>query len=393
MQVYLQGGFGEKGRTSVCLQADGTTVMLDAGIKVGAPEDTYHPQLAVPAKILDAVVITHAHEDHVGALCWLAGQGFSGPIYMTAETLSETPTTLTQYARPADLAAHPLAAMDIRIVRIETPFSIGSLTINTGHSGHVSGGMWIAATTKSSSVLYCGDVVPNSAVFPMTPLPAANLMLLDAAYGADSVTARQRAVSIAAWIAAQPTGCLLPTPLSGRSLELIAIQQNQFAIEAGMTKPLMAQIEAISGYNPAMAEHLATRVRTANLWREGAEFPAMPLLVHDGMGSAGPAATAILQALANQTPMLFTGHLPDGSPAAIAYERGKADWIRLPTHPTLDENILLWKSLGKPRVFGHSCSTNDMADLGKHIHNLNTTVRTGQTHTLEGNTANANFDR
>ena len=236
MQVYLQGGFGEKGRTSVCLQADGTTVMLDAGIKVGATEDTYHPQLAVPAKILDAVVITHAHEDHVGALCWLAGQGFSGPIYMTVETLSETPTTLTQYARPADLAAHPLAAMDIRIVRIETPFSIGSLTINTGHSGHVSGGMWIAATTKSSSVLYCGDVVPNSAVFPMTPLPAANLMLLDAAYGADSVTARQRAVSIAAWIAAQPTGCLLPTPLSGRSLELIAIQQNQFAIEAGMTK-------------------------------------------------------------------------------------------------------------------------------------------------------------
>ena len=384
MQVHLQGGFGEKGRTSVCLQADGTTIMLDAGIKVGASDDTYHPQLAVPAKDLDAVVITHAHEDHVGGLCWLASQGFSGPIYMTKETLAETLATLKQYARPVNIAEYPFAAMDIKLVQITTPFSIGSLTINTGFSGHVAGGMWIGVTGKLSSVLYCGDVVPNSSVFPMTPLPSSDLMLLDASYGADSISAKERAVTIAAWVAAHPKGCLLPTPLSGRSLELIAIQNGKFAIEMGMATPLLAQIDAIMGYNPNMAKHLAARVRGAYLWQEKTKFPPMPLLVYDGMGCAGPAAGGILQALSSYTPILFTGHLPEKSPAAIAYENGKADWVRLPTHPTLDDNIQLWKACGAPLVFGHSCSPEGLADLKTHIFNLDTSVRTGQTHILRG---------
>lgn len=384
MDIHLQGGFGEKGRTSVCIQTDETTVMLDAGIKVGAADDTYHPQLAIIAEDLDAVVISHAHEDHVGALCWLAGQGFSGPIYMTAETLTETATTLEQYARPADIEAYPLATMDIRLVQVLTPFSIGSLTINTGHSGHVAGGMWISVTEKSSSVLYCGDVVPNSLVFPMTPLPKSELLILDASYGGDSIPVKERVSAIKAWVTKHEKGCLLPTPLSGRSLELIAIQNGQFAIEAGMIGPLLAQIDAISGYNPDVAKHLANRVQDAHLWQEETSFPLVPLLIHDGMGSAGPAATAIQQALASQTPMLFTGHLPHGSPAAIAYENGKADWIRLPTHPTLDDNIQLWKACGAPHVLGHSCGADGLADLETYIFNLDPFARTGQTQILKG---------
>ncbi len=387
MQLHLQGGFGEKGRTSVCIQADGTNVMLDAGIKVGAGDETYHPLLALPARDLDAVVISHAHEDHVGALCWLAAQGFSGPIYMTAETLSETPLTLAQYARPKDLAAHPLSTLDIRTVQIGHHFAIGQLAIDTGHSGHVGGGMWLAVTSNSASVLFCGDVVPDSAVFPMTPLPACDLLLLDASYGADTVSARERAGAIAAWITAHPGGCLLPTPLSGRSLELIAIQEDLFAIEAGMTDPLLAQIDAISGHNPAMAAQLAVRVRAAHLWHEGDEFPPLPLLVHDGMGSAGPAATTIPLALARELPMLFTGHLPDCSPGAIAHANGQVDWIRLPTHPTLDENISLCRSSGALRVFGHSCPPDGLGELARHIPALDPNVATGQTHMLKGKDA------
>lgn len=384
MQVHLQGGFGEKGRTSVCVQSDACSVMLDAGIKVGADAETYHPRLAVPAADLDAVIISHAHEDHVGALCWLASQGFTGPIYMSAETYAETPSTLAQYARPADLAAFPLAVMDVRIVKIGVPLAIGPLAIDTGHSGHVAGGMWITVSDASAKAVYCGDVVPDSAVFPMTPLPDCDLFLLDASYGADPVSTRERARAIAAWIAAHPSGCLLPTPLSGRSLELIAIQRGDFAISADMTDPLIAQIDAISGYNPEMAKSLANKVRSAFLWQEGDPFPAMPLLVHDGMGVAGPAKAAIAHAVADQTPMLFTGHLPNGSPAFVAHADGEADWIRMPTHPTLHENIEMCRAADAPRIFGHSCDLIGMEKLSAHIPSLDPTVLTGQTHILNG---------
>lgn len=384
MQVHLQGGFGEKGRTSVCVQTQGCRVMLDAGIKVGAGDDSYHPLLAMPAGDLDALVISHAHEDHVGALCWLAAQGFTGPIYMTAETLSEASATLAHYARPEDLAAYPLEAMDIRTVQIGTRFSIGPLAIDTGHSGHVAGGMWIAATGTSATVVYCGDVVPDSAVFPMTSLPQCDLLLLDASYGADPVSAHDRAIAIKAWIATHPEGCLLPTPLAGRSLELIAIQDGAFAISADMIDPLLAQIDTISSHNPSIAKSLTAKVERAHLWSEGDQFPALPLFVHDGMGTAGPAATAIPLALAHQTPILLTGHLPEGSPGAIAFANGQVDWIRLPTHPTLHENIEMCRAISAPRVFGHSCVTADMDQLAGHISALDPKVKTGQTHIVSG---------
>ncbi|WP_108483840.1 MBL fold metallo-hydrolase [Oceaniglobus ichthyenteri] len=383
MQIHFQGGFGEKGRLSVCVEGDGTTVMLDAGIKVGAPDADYHPQLALPADEIDAVVITHAHEDHVGALCWLAAQGFSGPIYMTAETLAETPMTLAQYARPADLAAHPLSSLDIQLVEIGQRFEIGKLSIDTGHSGHVAGGMWIAVTGTAGRVMHCGDVVPNSDVFPMTPLPGCDVLLLDASYGADPVSSKDRAVAIAAWIADHSDGALLPTPLSGRSLELIAIQPGPFAIAADMAAPLLAQIDSITGLDPAMFGKLSDRVRSARNWQDTDDFPNMPLLVHDGMGSAGPAATAIPLALARNHPMLFTGHLPAGSPGAMAHADGRADWIRMPTHPTLDENVAMGQSTNVPQVFGHSCPPEGMADLARHIPNLDPTVVIGQTHVLK----------
>ncbi|AEI95209.1 MBL fold metallo-hydrolase [Roseobacter litoralis] len=384
MQVHLQGGFGEKGRTSVCVQTQGCSVMLDAGIKVGAGDDSYHPRLALSARDLDALVISHAHEDHVGALCWLAAQGYTGPIYMTAETLAETPAALAQYARPDDLAAHPLASMDIRTVQIGTRFSVGPLAIDTGHSGHVAGGMWIAASDTSAKVVYCGDVVPNSEVFPMTALPQCDLLVIDASYGADPVSAHDRAIAIRAWIATHSGGCVLPTPLAGRSLELIAIQEGPFAISGDMADPLLAQIRAISGHNPKITKRLVAKVERAHLWNRGDQFPTLPLLVHDGMGVAGPAATAIPLAVTRQTPMLFTGHLPDGSPGAIAFANGQADWIRLPTHPTLHENNQMCGTVDAARVFGHSCATADLTDLADHIDALDPTAKTGQTHFVNG---------
>ena len=380
LSLHLQGGFGEKGRTSLGVDDGRTRIVLDAGIKVGAAGDEYYPLPLLPPDRVDALLISHAHEDHVGALCRLLARGYRGPVFMTAQTRAEMFATLAQYADADELRRFPPPDGSIELFDPGDTLAIGSLSVATGASGHVAGGVWFAVSAGESRVVYAADMVPASRVFDMAMPPACDVLALDASYGTDPVTAATRAAEIAAWVASHAGGCLMPTPLSGRSLELMAVLDRPFAIAEGMRAPLAAQIEP-GVLRPGMAELLRARLATAIDWQVGAPFPAMPLLVHDGMGVAGPARPALEAAVAAGLPILLSGHLPAGSPGARLAAQGRADWIRMPTHPTLDENVALWQALGRPMALGHSCDAETLAELGRFIPALQTGARTG--HTIE----------
>lgn len=369
--VHLCGGFGEKGRTSVAVEGRDAVILLDCGIKVGAAGKDYHPQLAHPVDRIAALFVTHAHEDHIGALPWLSAQGYRGPVYMTGETLVEMPETLAQYARTADLAEFRPEALDLRLIRAGQSVSVGDLHVTTGESGHVAGGLWFGVADDQSSLVYTGDIVPNSTVFPMTPVPVCDLLILDCSYGGDPVSGSERARAIAAWIAAHPGGAVLPTPLSGRSLELMAILDGPFAIGAAMREPLGRQIAQCG------RPDLADRLSRARDWTTGQPLPDCPLLVHDGMGLAGPSAQALVQAGREQVPVLLSGHLPDGSPGQRLRAAGQADWLRMPTHPTLPEYRRIWELAARPPVLGHSCSPGDLRALHLAFPALDPAARTG----------------
>lgn len=377
LTVDLQGGFGEKGRTSVLVSDGATCVMLDAGIKVGAEGEEYHPHLMRPVSQIDALFITHAHEDHIGALCWMLARGYVGPIWMTAQTRSEMSATLHQYARPQDL--HHLSRIDsqIRLLTEGQGVQVGGLHIGTGHSGHVAGGVWFTVSDGLTRVAYLGDVVAGSRVFPMDPVTDCDLLILDASYGIDPVAASERAAEILTWVRTHPAGCLLPTPLSGRSLELMAILDMPLAIAADMRAPLATQINAPGMIRGDATALLHDRLEAATDWAVGDTLPRRPLLVHDGMGVAGPAGPALRSAAAQRYPVLLTGHLPPGSPAAGLLVQGDAEWVRMPTHPTLPENVALWQEAGCPRTLGHSCDGKVLALLHDHIPTLDAGSRTG----------------
>lgn len=382
LSLHLQGGFGEKGRTSVAVSDGSSRVILDAGIKVGATGDGYYPQLLVGLAEINGLLVSHAHEDHVGALCRLNALGYAGPIFMTAETRSEMEGTLQQYADPRDLDRLQALQRQIETFEPGETLRLGSLQIESGHSGHVAGGVWFAVSSEGQKVIYAADMVSHSAVFRMDDLPDADLAILDASYGADPVPTSERARQITEWIAARPEGCLLPTPLSGRSLELMAVLTVPFAIESRMRPALLEQIGA-SAVRPELAARLRERLGSASDWTVGDPLPARPLLVHDGMGVAGPAKAAMRQAVEAGFPILLTGHLPAGSYGELLAEEGRADWIRMPTHPTLPDNVELWRRLGKPPVLGHSCDPGTLCQLREHIPTLDTGARTGQTYVIE----------
>ena len=384
MRIGLQGGFGEKGRTSVSVRTPSTCIMLDVGIMVGAHGEDYYPRLLVPASRFAALFVSHAHEDHIGALSWLLAQGYRGPVFMTAETRDQAAATLEQYAEPQDRARFPMPLESVETFRPGDTIPVGDLEVRTGCSGHVVGGVWFSAADRHGRFVYCADVVPESGVFRMDQPPECDLLVLDASYGADPVSGRDRATQIVDWVQENGRGCLLPTPLSGRSLELIYALDMPLAVEAGMREVLEEQIGGSTAFRPGVADILRERLARADDWQPWQPWPDRPLLVHDGMGTAGPSRQAIPRADAEGFPILLTGHLPEGSPAAILKARNRAAWIRMPTHPTAPENVRLWNGCGRPPAIGHSCGPDDLIALNAEIPALETGRRTGQEIVLGG---------
>lgn len=378
-RIHLQGGFGEKGRTSIGIDDGRTFLMLDAGIWIGATADNYHPRLARRAEDIDALVITHAHEDHIGALCWMLSRGYRGQFYMTPSTRKEMQSTLDEYARAEDLAAFPVRDERIEIFEPGDLLKVGSHSIETGLSGHVAGGVWLNVTSGGRRTLYCGDVQPDSSVFSFSRVPESDLVLLDCSYGADEVSAGARASRIVDWIAAHPKGCVLPSPLSGRSLEILNILPGDYAIAEEMEEPLRAQLETPALLRQGIADTLSRKLDRARVWRIGSALPDCPLLVHDGMGMAGPAAVALGLAEEGHHPVLLTGHLPDGSPGQRMLRNGSADWLRFPTHPVMPQNRAIWEGAGRPPLLGHSCNEATLMELKDELPALNVAARTGDT--------------
>ncbi|MGH7004534.1 MAG: MBL fold metallo-hydrolase, partial [Alphaproteobacteria bacterium] len=227
-------------------------------------------------------------------------------------------------------------------------------------------------------VVYTADVVPDSTVLAMDPVPPCDCLVLDASYGDDAVSGAERGRSIRDWIGNHPSGCLLPVPLSGKPLELMAILPDRFAIHAGMRAPIAAQIAAKAAFLPGVGAMLTGRLARAADWNDGDALPDCPLLTFDGMGSAGPSVEAIGRAAQAGHPILLTGHIPPNTPASALFEAGRAAWIRLPTHPTRQANVDIWMRAGKPAALGHSCTPSGLQALKSYLPALNDAMRSGQ---------------
>jgi metallo-beta-lactamase family protein len=68
---------------------DGFQVLVDCGMFQGPKEwrERNWQDTPIPARAIDAVILTHAHLDHCGWIPRLVKEGFKGPIYATPATI------------------------------------------------------------------------------------------------------------------------------------------------------------------------------------------------------------------------------------------------------------------------------------------------------------------
>ena len=101
MKLTFLGGANEVGASCTLLEVAGKRILIDAGIRMGAREADRLPNLSQiqDGGPLDAILLTHAHTDHIGALPLVHIAYPRIPIFTTAPTKRLTQILLSDALR------------------------------------------------------------------------------------------------------------------------------------------------------------------------------------------------------------------------------------------------------------------------------------------------------
>jgi len=196
------------------LEADGARVLVDCGLFQGEKRlrllNWENPQLD-PARI-DAVVLTHAHLDHVGYLPRLVKHGFRGPVYCTPATENLAELILldaaefqerdAEYANRKGFSKHkpalPLyderdARQALRLLKIESRTRWFSprepIWMRYHDAGHLLGSNMIEVEIRQGDrplrILFSGDVGRYNGPLYHDPIPPSpcDYLVCESTYG------------------------------------------------------------------------------------------------------------------------------------------------------------------------------------------------------------------
>jgi ribonuclease J len=160
LRVLPLGGLGEIGKNMTVVEYEGRIVVVDTGLMFPAPDqlgiDLVLPDFAYlrdRADDIEAIVLTHGHEDHVGALPYVLRElasVHSPPIYGGPLTIELVRSKLDEH-RLGDVA-------DLQQVTPGDPFDAGPFSIETIRLSHsIPDSAGVALTCDLGTTLITGD--------------------------------------------------------------------------------------------------------------------------------------------------------------------------------------------------------------------------------------------
>ena len=157
LRVIPLGGVGEIGKNMLVLEAGSNLLVIDAGLMFPT-SDMHGIDIVIPdaSYVLErpeqvrGIVLTHGHEDHIGALSYFVEQGLRAPIYATA---------LTQGLLEVKLREQKLLAeADLHVITADTVIELGPFTVEFFHTTHsFPDSVGVAVLTPAGRVIHTSD--------------------------------------------------------------------------------------------------------------------------------------------------------------------------------------------------------------------------------------------
>ncbi|HEY7952809.1 MAG TPA: ribonuclease J [Solirubrobacteraceae bacterium] len=160
LRVLPLGGLGEIGKNMTVVEYDDRIVVVDVGLRFPTPEmvgiDLVLPDfsyLRERAKDIEAIVVTHGHEDHLGALPWvlreLAAKGATPPVYGGPLTMAMARSKLEE---------HRLKNVELFDLESADTVELGPFAVELIHMTHsIPDASAVALESELGTVLITGD--------------------------------------------------------------------------------------------------------------------------------------------------------------------------------------------------------------------------------------------
>jgi len=156
LKIIPLGGLGEIGLNMMLFEYGDTILVVDAGVMF--PEDhMLGIDMVIPdisylrsrAERVAGIILTHGHEDHIGALPYIVPE-ISAPIYATRLTLALVSEKLKEFQLEDQVTCNT--------VRFQETVTIGPFTIEFIPVCHsISDGVGLAIKTPLGTVIHSGD--------------------------------------------------------------------------------------------------------------------------------------------------------------------------------------------------------------------------------------------
>ena len=261
------------------IEVGGTRLLLDCGLFQGRRRESerLNRRLGFDPKSIDAVLLSHAHVDHSGALPVLAKGHFKGPVYMTDATADLTGIMLNDSARLQKNDCVYINKKEQRrgarrILPIYDGGDVRSIlqrvqSVRYGNqirvtprikaqlydAGHILGSSSIyfkqSHRGNTRSVLFSGDL--GRANMPILrdpqPPPSCDILIIESTYGdrvheEDQEAMKRKALKLVAHAVAHRSKIIVPAFAVGRTQDLV--MRIKEAVQAGEIDPLPIFIDS-----------------------------------------------------------------------------------------------------------------------------------------------------
>ncbi|HKO34497.1 MAG TPA: MBL fold metallo-hydrolase [Candidatus Limnocylindria bacterium] len=251
MKLTFLGGAATVTGSKTLVSHEGKQVLVDCGLFQGYKNLRLMnwDEFPFDPKQLDAVVLTHAHLDHSGALPLLVKRGYRGPVFATPSTIDVCGVLLpdsgriqeedAEYANRRQFSKHkpalPLyteADADRALRRLE-PLPSGQIAaladgmqLRFRRAGHILGASSVELTTANTTVLFSGDLGrPDDLIMrEPEPIARADYIVAESTYGNrlhDATDAEQLLGQVITRTAARGGIVVIPAFAVGRAQSLL----------------------------------------------------------------------------------------------------------------------------------------------------------------------------
>jgi putative mRNA 3-end processing factor len=331
-EIKVYGAGQEVGRSCFIVQTD-KKIMLDCGLKIHNKKDP-HLYPLYQGEQVDAVVISHAHLDHIGFLPYVF-ENNNPKVIATLPTrdigelllLDSAKIILSEYKKlPYKRQSHIKAIRSFLPTNYKQIRNIGNTKIKLEDAGHIPGAATVLMEYKNKRILYSGDFKLSDTHLhaPAYKEKDVDVLIIESTYANREHPNREdlevQLVQKAKEVLENNGHLLLPAFAVGRTQELLMVLKNQdrdipiwidgMGIEA--SKIILKYPQFIK--NPKLFREYLKECRLVLNSKDRKKVLREPAVIIStaGMLQGGP-ALKYLASLNENSEIIFTGFCVEGT--------------------------------------------------------------------------------